>query len=161
MDYIPVDTSALHTVVLSLLGAVAAGFLIIVVRHIIKNRSKSDPIVVTFVGIPSIFLLFLVIVGLSGDEGLNPGGLSRQDDAVRAEIQSSYGIELNDEEFKALQYPHREPSEGYRNFGSESVVIPDGSGDYTKVELALLWDDGKMVLVGDDGKELTPLDSKN
>lgn len=79
---------------------------------------------------------------------------------VKAEVKDTYGLKLTDGQLKKLKYPYSgsEPDEDFKQYGSITVVKPDGDKGFEKTEVYLLWNDGKMILASpDEQKKLQPL----
>lgn len=110
----------------------------------------------------------LVLLGLGA--GLIAGGVvvlanrTVAQNEWRADIAKSmkdtYGVEFADRELDALRYPAEEPGEDFKVFGSAIRDMKTEAG-FDRVEVFLVWDEGRMELASSaDGETFTTLEAR-
>lgn len=80
-------------------------------------------------------------------------------EAVWAEVEETYGLDLTDDEKRALDFPSEKPEEDFETFGSFTREGPTASG-FSRETVYLIWKDGLLHLAESaDGEQFTTLDS--
>lgn len=82
------------------------------------------------------------------------------DTAASKQIYDTYGLKLTNSEMEGLQYPQLKtsPTEDFEVYGSISQIAKTDGDGYSKRDLYLIWDDGKMILAeSENGEKFTPL----
>jgi len=149
MDFITYEPSAAGY---WLIGLLVLGFMLFLGSLFIDGPSP-----VTLVGVLLIVASF--VVGL-----ISPSGVENWSKDARAEIKDHYGMTLSEKQFEKLKYPKQkdEPEESFEQYGSVTVVKPDGDRSFEKTEVYLLWSDGEMILASpDEQKKLQPLKARD
>jgi len=107
---------------------------------------------------------FLLIIASLIGGFLLPDGTENWSKDARAEIKDHYGLTLSEKQFDRLKYPKQkeEPEGDFEQYGSVTVVKPDGDRSFEKTEVYLLWSDGEMVLAApDEQRKLQPLKARD
>ena len=137
MDFIAYETSAISYL---FLGGVALGFLLIIGALFSEGS-----------GLMACLGFLIFFASVMGGIFLSDSTQSWSKDA-RAEIKDHYGLTLSEKQFTKLKYPQQkeEPEGDFEQYGSVTVVKPDGDNSFEKVDVYLLWSDGEMVLASPD-----------
>lgn len=147
MDFITYEPSAIGYIAL---GGIILGFVICMVGIFLES-----PV--------SLLGILLIIASAIGGMML-PDGTENWSKDARAEIKDHYGVTLSEKQFEKLKYPKQkeEPEGNFEQYGSVTVVKPDGDKGFEKTEVYLLWSDGEMVLASpDEQKKLQPLKARD
>jgi len=149
MDFIAYEPSAIGYLAL---GGLVLGFVLII-----------GSLFFDMAGPVTVLGFVLIIISVIGGIFLPDGTQGWSKDA-RAEIKDHYRVTLSERQFDKLKYPKQreEPEGNFEQYGSVTVVKPDGEKGFEKTEVYLLWSDGEMVLASpDEQKKLQPLKSRD
>jgi len=162
MDFIAPELSTAYIVIALLFAAGGAVLLAFGISHIFRKKNNLD---VTFVFIAVVLSIFLIggpTLMLVGGAESSTGALERQREAVRAEIQESYGLELTEAEMAKLKYPEAEPESNFEAFGSIDKVTKAGDEKLLERKLYLVWDEDSFgIFQSENGQDFVPLEDQN
>lgn len=80
-------------------------------------------------------------------------------EAVWAEVEETYGLDLTADEKRALDFPSEKPEEDFETFGSFTREGPTAEG-FSRRTVYLIWKDDLLHLAESaDGEQFTTLDS--
>lgn len=106
-------------------------------------------------------VVLLGVIGAAfGVTSLNLGPLEHKREAIRDQIEKTYGLELTNGEIRSLGYPSDRPESDFEVFGSfhKNQKTSDG---FERTEVFLVWDSGEMLLASStDGETFENLESR-
>lgn len=130
------------------------------------NDYRTDPLIKRSIMKTSLLLplalflaLVLAIAGLASIIVPSAIATDERHAAILAGIESTYGLELTDDERRGLAYPQDKPESDFIAFGSIEKLTDNPDG-FLKEEIYLIWKAGEMRLAkSDDGERFSELEA--